>query len=363
MSNEPEKYNSLGYFHLARGLGMLLIVLGHSITPFFPKTQPEEMQMLFSGVGGVLGGGIMAMFFMISGFGFYKRSPQKCLSIQTKLLLKPYVQVAIAILATKVILAVLEQRSFLNHGGELVLTYLLGLNAEGGGTLAGMPIESISIFWFILALLGGWVLYNGICQLKKKRVQWALIAACVVLSYVLSQISQVWPYCIPMALLTVGYLAAGNEIQKRRLLDRKLPLWCWVILLLVPLVSAAFGAVNIVACVWKLGLIDVAGSFCIGFLLLRLYARFMELEWHGRLVQTLEAIGLRSIWIVCLHAYEKAIFPWYRLKGVFPNAPGLCVLLCFLGRWAVIFLLLRLLSWRQGKPLGQRRKNTIRIEL
>ena len=28
--------------------------------------------------------------------------------------------------------------------------------------------------------------------------------------------------------------------------------------------------------VWKLGIIDVAGSFCVGFLLLRLYAWFMK---------------------------------------------------------------------------------------
>lgn len=42
------------------------------------------------------------------------------------------------------------------------------------------------------------------------------------------------------------------------------------------LICAAFGDVNIVAGVWGLGLLDVAGSFCAGFLLLRLYARWMQ---------------------------------------------------------------------------------------
>ena len=144
----------LGYFNLARGLGMVLILLGHSMNLYLP---PEVYRNPGLGTGTVIGGGIMAPFFMISGFAFYKRSPKKCFSIQKKLFLYPYIFVAGAVLLTKAGLAVLEKRSFLKHGGELVLTYLFGLNAEGGGKFFGIPIEAVSIFWFILALFGGWL--------------------------------------------------------------------------------------------------------------------------------------------------------------------------------------------------------------
>lgn len=360
MGNHPKKADGLGYFNLARGLGMLLIVIGHSMNPFLAESGGRHP---FQGTGSILGGGIIAAFFMISGFGFYKRTPKKCLSIQSKLLMRPYCQVAVAILGTKILLALLKQRSFWQHGGELVLTYLFGLNAEGGGSFRGIPIESVSVFWFVLALFGGWILYNAIMQLKSKRVQYCLVAGCVILSYVLTLISKVWPFCLPMALLAVGYLAAGDAIRKHHLLECQLTVWCWGLLFLIVLLSAAFGEVNIVACVWRLGLIDVAGSFCAGFLLLRLYARFMEREWHGKVVGVLEEIGFHSIWIVCLHAYEKIIFPWYRVCGLFPEQPWLGACICFFGRCAIMYLFYRIVSYLSRKWKKKRRKKKITIEM
>ena len=66
----------LGYFNLARGLGMVLIVLGHSINLYL-EPQPTGSGGLFSGAGSVFGGGIMAAFFMISGYGVCKRKTRK----------------------------------------------------------------------------------------------------------------------------------------------------------------------------------------------------------------------------------------------------------------------------------------------
>ena len=68
MRSELERYTNLGYFNTARGLGMLLILFGHSLSPFFDA--PDQTQVIFSGAGSLLGAGIMALFFMISGFGF-----------------------------------------------------------------------------------------------------------------------------------------------------------------------------------------------------------------------------------------------------------------------------------------------------
>ena len=111
----------------------------------------------------------------------------------------------------------------------------------------------------------------------------------------------------------MGYLHAGAELKERGLLEKKISWKWWGIILALILFSAAFGQVSIVACMWKLGLADVLATFCTGFLLLRIYASYMRREHTGRLMSVLEEIGFNSIWIVCLHAYEKVIFPWYRL--------------------------------------------------
>lgn len=353
MTREPENYMSLGSFHLARGLGIVLILIGHSITPFFPKAAPTDA--LFAGAGSVLGGGIMAAFFMISGFGFYTRSPKKCLSIQTKLLLKPYLYTAGAILLTKLVLALVMGRPFGQHGGELVLTYLLGLNAEGGGSLGSVPIESVSILWFILALFEGWVLYNGICRLRSARLRTLLVIGCVVLSELLTRICKVWPFCLPMGLLCVGYLAVGHQIRQGDWLSRKLPVWRWVAIIAVIGACFAFGGVNMVACRWELGLLDVAGSFCVGFLLLRLYRRVLELGLHGPVTRLLETVGFYSIWFVFLHGYEKVIFPWHWLTTLLPGA--VCVAVCFAARCFLMYILFRLLAL--GRARVRRKKRVV----
>ena len=85
----------------------------------------------------------------------------------------------------------------------------------------GIPIESVSIFWFVLALFGGWNLYNAIVQLKSVRMQCFLSAGCVVLGYFLTKLSKIWPFCLPMVLIAVGYLAAGEWIRKNHLLRKK----------------------------------------------------------------------------------------------------------------------------------------------
>ena len=340
MEKRLEKSEGLGYYNLARGLGITLIVLGHSMKPVLGEMSGSYP---FQKAGTVLGGGIIAAFFMISGFGFYKRTPRKCFEIQKKILLKPYIMVGSAVLLTKVLLAILKKRPFLKNGGELVLTYLLGLNAEGGGNFMGIPIESVSILWFLLALFGGWNLYNTISRIKSVRWQRCLNVGCVATGYLLTKISAVWPFCLPMGFLAVGYLAAGEKIRKEHLLTRKLPWVCWGVIIVLTLISAAFGEVNIVACVWGLGIVDVAATFCTGFLLLRLYARVTEYDCKGKIARQLEEVGFSSIWIVCLHAYEKNIFPWYRLNAMLPEHPWIAVTLCFVGRCVVMYVLYQLI--------------------
>ncbi|MCI5648711.1 MAG: acyltransferase [Fusicatenibacter sp.] len=355
MEQRQRKSECLGYFHLARGLGMILIVAGHSVNLFY---SPGHGYGLFAGAGSVLGGGIIAMFFMISGFGFYRRSPGKCFSIQKKLLLRPYYLTAAAVLATKLLLAIGKKRSFLEHGGELILTYLFGLNAEGGGSFLGIPIESVSILWFLLALFGGWILYNQIMQFRSENLQAVMILLCILCSFVLIRLSKVWPFCFPMGLQAVGYLAAGDQIRKRNLLEKKLPVWMWGLLILGT-AAAAFGEVNMVAGIWRFGLLDLAGSFCVGFLLLRLYAGWKNRVDGGKVTAVIEEIGFCSIWVVCLHAYEKIIFPWHRLAWIFPDQPWLCVILGFCGRCVVMYLMYLILvfgkrKWKRWKK--KRRK-------
>lgn len=359
MPRSPEKINSLGYFNLARGLGMILILAGHSFVPFLGGNNVTGEPFLFSGLGSVLGGGIMAMFFMISGFGFYTRSPKKCIATQNKLLLKPYYMLAGTLITARTMLAIVKGRPLLATLKELLLTYPIALNAENANALLGEPIKSISILWFIIALYLGWVLYNGIRRIKSRTVQKRLVITSVIASWLLTLMNKAWPFCIPMALLAVGYLAAGHTIKEKDLLFQKLPRKAWAAMVTVTLISCAFGIVDIGAGIWRLGLIDVAATFCVGYMLLWAYARFMELNLKNALISRLERIGNRSIFIVFIHAFEKSLFPWYRLNQIFPNDPIISTVICFLGRSLMIWMAYRMYSFYNRNHRRKKKKKIV----
>lgn len=317
--NHKIEPGAIGYFNLLRGLGMILIIMGHSYTMVLQHADlvyKEEATGIFSGWGKVFGAAIMVMLFIISGYGFFKRRPKKCWSIQKELLLYPYIAVAVSVLLAKGLLAVLEQRPFAEHGGEYVLTYLLGLYYRGGGTLFGIPVEMIGVFWFVLALLEGWNIYNGICQISNLRTRRILIIGSAMLGYAMSCVTPLWPYVIHVGFLVPLYLAVGEWVRSEKWLSYAMPAWQWILLFLASGLSLAFGNCEIPDGIWRLGPLDVLGSMALALLTFRLYAWIIDRIPQNFIVRFIENIGRISIYVLSIHSFETVIFPWYRV-GIF----------------------------------------------
>lgn len=340
---KSNKIGGIGYFNAARGLGMLYVLLGHSAALYWNSVYDGAG----AGAGRVISSGVMVMFFMISGYGFFKRKPQKCVRIQLKLLVKPYAMTAVAIWISKLLLSWFKGRPYMENGGELIITYLLGLNAINGGQIGKFAFNSISILWFLLALCGGWIIYNGILQLQSRKWQKICIFGCIVLSVVFSHISEIWPFCLPMVFLAVGYLAAGDQMRKRKWLEQCLPWWGYGILVIITIPSILWGDIDILGCKWKLGIIDVISSFILGFLFMKVYVFCMKKIQGGWLLDKIESIGMHSLWIMCIHGYEKVMIPWYRLEMYFPS--GISTVICCIGRGIVIWVLFQCIQWIQNR--------------
>ena len=360
MTMTKRKQYSLGYFNMARGMGTLMVIAGHSMALFLTGMNTGAELPVFAGAGRVLGGGIMAMFFLISGFYFKPRPVGRCIRMQAKLL-KLYYATGAEIVISLVLQCFFQGRPWGELGRRLFWTYLFGFNAPKTQVILGMEVGTVSLFWFILALFLGWILYNLICRIKNVAWRRMCVCLCVVCGWILTEVSHVWPMAIPMGLIAVGYIALGFLIREKDLLERRLPAAVEICVMAVALLCLAFGHVDMSVCLWKLGLLDVVGSFCIGYLLLRVYSLYANGNPHGILARLTEYVGMHSIWIFCIHAFEKALIPWQNLRQVFPDSAVICMAVCFVGRIAVIGVLFWLL-YRSRKQIRRKRQQGIVLE-
>ena len=355
------KHYSLGFFNMARGLGTLIVIFGHSMALYMVPPETQIQLTLFTGAGRVLGASVMAMFFLISGFYFHPRPVGKCIKTQARLLLKRYYLTAGAIILCRGVLQILRGKSAGSLVGMLTRTYLFGFNAYPATKIFGYDVGTVSLFWYILALFVGWVIYDVICVLTSGKTRWLLAGICVVCGWLLTEISQVWPMSLPTGLIAVGYIAVGAEIRNYRLLEQPMPVLHAIVVTVVALASLAFGYVDIAVCSWKMGLLDVAGTFCVGYLLLRLYTAVFSRRNPAVLARVIENVGLHSIWIFCIHGFEKALIPWEIIGKWFPGHPILCTMLCMSGRIFVIMVLFWLV-YRARKRIRRRRRSNIVLE-
>ncbi len=358
MKQSSDATTTLGFFHMARGLGMLYIIFGHSLTPFFDKSASLDDPTLFAGAGSVIGGGIIAMFFLSSGYGVRMVSPGNTLCRQARNLLVPYFLTATAIVLSKLLLSFVRARPFSENGGELIPTFLFGLNAEGGGTFFGMAVDSVGGFWFLLALFGGNLLLSLIARIKRAKTRTILYVLCPMLGLLLFRLSAVWCFCFAQMLLCVGYLRAGILLSERRLLSKRLPWYVHPPMLAVLLLSLARGYVNMADGTFSRGAVDLLATYIIGFYLLRGYTALLS-RLSDRAYERLEPIafiGRYSMPILCLHVFEKCIFPWYRLETVAPGVPLLSACICFAARMLLICFLFAAMLWLRRIHRRARRK-------
>ncbi len=353
MNKEPNRI-SFGDFNIVRGVGLIYIIIGHMLSPFW---QREEMYAtntsISSRIGTVTGAGLLAMFFMVSGYCFFVKKPKRCLQIQARLLLKPYITVAGSVLFFKALIRILRHKPFVAEVRDLFFTYLLCMNGEHGGFEKwGIHFHSIFIMWFLIALFISWNVYNLIEQVQNKRVKVLCIIACIMVGYVMTLFHTHWPYYAPASLIAVGYLAAGKYIREHEFLNRKMPWRYYVIMAIFLTISFLFGNIDFAFNIWTLGPIDIASAGIIGFLILKIFLIIMRLDFQGKAYSFIEYVGFDSLKIMSIHAFESKILPWAWLSA-YPVITIVC-------RIITIFVIYIIVNYISSKTI---RKKKVKITL
>ena len=347
---KPRTASSIGMFDMLKGAGMLTIVFAHtaelyplqtsgglSLTAFLPFIYRE---------------GLMAAFFIASGYGFRKRSISKCIHQQFKSLLKPYAYTA---LFTIVLHFIIHYKTF---------GYLPGTIGESikvaGGFLLGLPhtaeyfgqeFFSCGPMWYLLALLVGWVLLDVILNIfPENYVPWA-VAGCALLGWGTSLVWEL-PFCLIQGAVVVPYLYIGFLAKKHHLLDAPLPpRLFWALVAGTVLIAVGAFATRTTDCIslaeWSLGPLSIFLDGAAGFLSIRFFMRLSS-RHHGPVVLFLEAVGRRSLNIFCVHTIELIAVPWYLFVSHFADRPLTGMWLQYAVSMGSIWLVCELLRARRA---------------
>ena len=152
--------NRINYFDIAKGIGMLCVILGH---------------LSVSGINMIVFTFHMPLFFIISGYFLKKHDTKVLIHKKARQLLVPYLLTCMAIMilsALKDLLLGRTEEMFHN----LLLWAYAGFYGSGNPYSQPFYVKPIGAIWFLLAMFWSVIIYNSIMNRKYCSV-WVLVLA------------------------------------------------------------------------------------------------------------------------------------------------------------------------------------------
>ncbi len=284
--------NRINYFDIAKGIGMLCVILGH---------------LSLSAINMVVFTFHMPLFFIISGYFMKKQDTRLVIHKKFRQLLIPYFLTCLAIAGVSIVKDLLLGRTEeLAH--NLLLWCYAGFYGSGNPYSHPFYVKAIGAIWFLFAMFWSVVIYNGIMDRKGCSV-WVLVLS---LAGYFSAKYIYLPWSIQSAMLALVFIHAGHYCRIRQLpLTPPHPIWTASALLLwLFCIYVDKGRFYIVGNYSQNLVIDIAGGIAGTFLVLVL-SQIIEriplvssgFQWFGR----------HSLVILCLHLVELTFLPWKTL--------------------------------------------------
>lgn len=359
--NSRSLKNSIGMFDLFKGVGMLMVVFGHTASLFqFPDLEGNRgMILVVQLLVQIFQVGLMPAFFLVSGYGFRRRPLKKCVSQQASLILRPYCYVAVLTVLLHLVLHYLSfgyWQGAVRETGKLAVGFLLALpqNKEMFDTV----FFSCGAIWYLVALFLSWTILDWIMERLPERYVGIGVAGSVLLGWLTGR-NRVIPFCLSQGLIAAGELYFGYRIKKEKRFTRPLT-WHWLAgggaaVLLSLLITTSYGkADNMADGVWALGPFSIVLDCFLGYILLHLFLKLNA--YRNRLFDVIAIIGRYSLLIFAVHTVEMLAVPWYLFAERWKMHPIVGVLLQFALRSLLIFAACAVIrNWKKIRQ-GFRRK-------
>lgn len=310
-TNKPERAvegrprrGRIGYIDIAKGLAMLLIIVGH-------------VGLVYA--GDLVAGGVpgfvtrfaftvhLPVFFIASGYFLRMdaRLSRAFVAKEARSLIVPYVAAcALIVVTTPIAWRLLYDLSLRESVWEWFCAALWGAGAVHEHAL--VDVQRIGGVWFLLALFWARLLVASLSRLgdlaRLAAVTLALVVSVVVGRYIWLPLSVISGFGCAFYVY-VGMLIRKYDLFERvRGVARLVPAAFWAI-------SIAFGGqASLAMSVYPLGVLDVLGGvggcFCLMWLSMLIERR------GGPLRAPLERIGRNTLSIFSIHIIEDNALPW-----------------------------------------------------
>lgn len=312
--SQSDKTNRIGYLDIVRGIGILMMLLGHCYTI------PEWLMHLIYSVH-------MPLFFILSGYVF--KAPDASLAETSRTesnasaygtmraflgrsarqLLLPYVLSCVVIIIVQVVLALAMHGDVLGTLWQWIWNALYGSGTPeavlpGFIQASGLPISYIGALWFLLALFTARVLL-AVCLRSRTPFVYVMIL------FFAGLVTPRWigwlPFSIQAGMGGLLFLYIGYVIRKKDLFHWNAVHWAAKILMLLVWGYCIIfcGRLWMVTNIYSDGMLDVIGAVSGTFVMVWI-SQLLE-RWMGRFLRWLSFLGRITLGILCAHTIVLSI--------------------------------------------------------
>lgn len=330
----------LGAFDLAKGVGILLVVVGH-VAGYF-NSNPENMMTGGAAIwGALIQLGLMPMFFFISGYGLKKKKNRECIKSHIDNLFKPYYKVAAVCCVLIIPITYFIGDDIWQRLRATSLSFLL-CNFKGA-YLGSVFVDGNNPVWFLWALAIAGILMNLILKLPKKVQKVAVAIAAIGYGFAMEWIGSGW--AIFEVLFAIVAMYAGHLLKQEKILETNKR--SKGILILLSGVAMVMYCIPIENPVYE-QTTYILGRLAAGLLLVLLFNQLNRVE--NKFLDMIRMVGRYTYWILCIHTVELACIPFYLLTGAMMEHRVLAAIIVITIMIALIvigcYVLRKIASWK-----------------
>lgn len=323
-------------FDITKGIGIIFVIAFHVSSVWIGRVSlPAVLSYIFRFLDNLTTCGMMATFFMISGYGFRPRPLKKAAAHQAKLLLIPYLWVSGAVVAVTGLVSLLQGfglMASIKRAGRYMIGMMLGLRETG--TYFGVEIPGVGPAWFLLSLFISWCVLSFLFSKCRPAVTGALAVLCGLIGVVLEAIVP-GLFCIPSGLRYVAILYFGYLLKKRKWLEALRGKAGWLLCAIMVGVAAAAAFMtktplyqlkpdSLIANLLAVPVVLIS-AVLFGMTLLLLTQKLNSVR--NRAMDAIAFIGQNSLLYFCANAVDCQALPWYLFVERFMDwsLPGILI--------------------------------------